>query len=613
MTINVPGTLIHSGFVGKKNAHQNNNNGRNRSNTGGGGGWKKRRLVLTDQYVAWFKTQSEEQEEMRIPLFSVTSGECSLVISDVSLEIQEPNTFSIEYNQHQYLFQTAGTSDYVEWIQSLAPYSITPVQMNEFKAETTLVKRRELLSKKIVPPVPSSPSSSTNDNNNNNNNNNNRNAARLSLSLSSPMSIVPEIQSIPDGMITKKQQQQQQTSDNTVSPYVQCISDNGACVLAHELSLCIVPVIDSVHSHIQSSRFEQAHELLLTQCRTRTQLTKYLTDRRNELFNNVFVDLMSDGANSGSSSALVLSHIVIHFLSTVTTSLVTAPTTTTTTTTTTTAAASTKKYNNNNNNKNNSNSSATPLIPSEKPVRALKSPFLAPNMKNNNDTDHSNNKSAFNSNNSSSGSNKRGVVVQEEEESMRPAAAAVSIQVPPKPFKKPPVVTATAPVPTTLVTNNNGSGTPTTPTLDLDQISNRPKLEVIKKVSGRRTTVRARPSIMVSASSLPSASNNGLSLPASLPSHNSTLGVPSDEASLAPRVPRKPGAGPAKRPPSRRNNMEILSVMEKQAAEESLTNVKHVQDAPEQEIKVDNATTAPVAVDEEKQKRLERLKNQMVA
>ena len=65
---------------------------------------------------------------MRIPLFD------KIVVCDASLDIQEPNTFSIQYNNQRYLFQTAGTSDYVEWIQALAPYSIEPVQMNEFKA-----------------------------------------------------------------------------------------------------------------------------------------------------------------------------------------------------------------------------------------------------------------------------------------------------------------------------------------------------------------------------------------------------------------------------------------------------------------------------------------------
>ncbi len=69
MSNKVPGTLIHSGFVGKKNDNEqqqttatsgNGGNSRNRSQSafaGAGGGWKKRRIVLTDQYVAWFKTQ----------------------------------------------------------------------------------------------------------------------------------------------------------------------------------------------------------------------------------------------------------------------------------------------------------------------------------------------------------------------------------------------------------------------------------------------------------------------------------------------------------------------------------------------------------------------------
>lgn len=45
MDANVPGTFIHGGFAGKKTNVQN------------GSGWKKRQLVLTDQFLAWFKTQ----------------------------------------------------------------------------------------------------------------------------------------------------------------------------------------------------------------------------------------------------------------------------------------------------------------------------------------------------------------------------------------------------------------------------------------------------------------------------------------------------------------------------------------------------------------------------
>jgi hypothetical protein len=258
--MDVPGNQIMCGYVGRRSHHQEPKNGSSP--------WKRRLLVLTEQYLAWFKVKQDvNKEEVRLPTVT-NAGKPALMVRDCSIEIHEPNTFIVTYDNVDYVFQTASTSDFIEWIQAISPYSSTKIEINENKVEAHPVKRQMLLER-----IPSKP---------------------LLKSENSSAVSKPSTPPIPQLLVS---------TNNTpvqLSPVLQH---------AHELSVSVAPVIENIQQSLKQNRQKVAFDILNNAVKTDDFLVQYLSEQQDQIKSKVFDTYGSD------SSALLLAQLIIHFIS----------------------------------------------------------------------------------------------------------------------------------------------------------------------------------------------------------------------------------------------------------------------------------------------------------